>query len=303
MQQTTAPPCAAPDFMPRVPSLRLPEGATDCHAHVIGPASRYPFAAGRVYTPPDCLPEDYDRMRAAVGLARAVLVQPSVYGSDNRLLFDALACDTARLRGVAVAEPGISDAELHTFHAYGVRGLRVNLVDRHDKSPTLPRLQLEHLAARIAPMGWHLELLMHVDQHAAELDVLTNLPVPVVLGHFGYQAVGKGAGDGGFTALLRAMESGRLWVKMTGPYRLTSAGLPYEVCEEMAALLCHAAPHRLLWGSDWPHVMLKGAMPNDADLVELIARWLPEESLRRQVLVDNPQQLYGFAPVTALRSA
>jgi predicted TIM-barrel fold metal-dependent hydrolase len=190
----------------------------------------------------------------------------------------------------------MSDANLLMLHAKGVRGLRVNLVDRHDKSAILPAAQLQELAIRIEPLGWHLELLMHADKHATEFDVLTALPVPVVLGHFGYQSVGKTEVDAGFLALLDAMRSRQLWIKMTGPYRLTTADLPYEACDALVETLLHTAPDRLLWGSDWPHVMLKGRMPNDADLVDLIERWLPDPELRRQVLVSNPEELYGFAP-------
>ncbi|HEX2545050.1 MAG TPA: amidohydrolase family protein [Ramlibacter sp.] len=290
-----APPCAPPDFAVRVPGLRLPANACDCHAHVIGPAQRYPFIAERVYTPPDCLPSAYAHMRQVLGLPRAVLVQPSVYGTDNRLMLDTLAADPVNLRGVAVVAPDVPQQQLHDLHAAGVRGLRVNLVDRRDRDGKLPLDMLAALARRIAPMGWHLELLVHVDEHAAELAALGDLGVPVVLGHFGYQSIGAGGADApGFQAMLRLLAGGSLWVKLTGPYRLTREGLPYAACDELAAALRETAPHRLLWGSDWPHVMLKGRMPNDAELVELLERWLPDAALREQVLVRNPEVLYGF---------
>ncbi|HVE54839.1 MAG TPA: amidohydrolase family protein [Ramlibacter sp.] len=289
-----APPCAPPDFAVRPPRVALPSPSCDCHAHVIGPAGRYPFSAERVYTPPDCLPDDYERMRAVLGLERAVLVQPSVYGTDNRLLLDALAQDPTHLRGVAVVPADVADAELERLHAAGVRGVRVNLVDRRDAGGPLPLAMLAQLARRIAAPGWHLELLVHVDQHAQELPRLAGLGVPVVLGHFGYQSLGAGPGHAGFQALLRLLAEGALWVKLTGPYRLTREPLPYAECDRLAQALREAAPGRLLWGSDWPHVMLKGRMPNDADLVDLLERWLPDPSLREQVLVRNPQALYGF---------
>lgn len=289
-----APPCAAPDFSPRRSALRLPPLACDSHAHVIGPASRYPLSPARVYTPPDCVIADYRHMLATVGLQRAVLVQPSIYGSDNRLLLDTLAGDPRRLRGVAVAGDDVDATALARWHALGVRGLRVNLVDRHDRGGPLPLTQLQALARRIAPLGWHLELLVHADEHAAELPALHDLAVPVVLGHFGYLNVGRGVDDPGFRTLLQLLEAGRTWVKLTGPYRLTRAPLPYAECDALAQALVAAAPQRLLWGSDWPHVMLRGVMPNDAELVDLIARWLPDEALRQRVLVDNPAVLYGF---------
>lgn len=293
---TTAPPCAPPDFAPRRPRLALPAGACDCHAHVIGPGAHYALAASRVYTPPDCVADAYRAMLAAVGVARAVLVQPSVYGSDNRLLLDTLAAaDSAHWRGVAVLAGDEDDAELARLHAAGVRGARINLVDRADRSATLPMAQLRALAARIAPLGWHLELLAHVDEAGDGLQALGELPVPLVFGHLGYLSIGRSVDDPGFRALLALLRAGRAWVKLTGPYRLTREALPYPPVDEMAAALRETAPQRLVWGSDWPHVMLKGVMPNDAELVDLLERWLPDAALRKQVLVDNPQALYGFA--------
>lgn len=289
-----APPCAAPDPVPRRPRLALPALACDSHAHVIGPHARYPLSPARVYTPPECDAPTYRRLRETLGIQRAVLVQPSVYGTDNRLLLDALAQEPGTLRGVAVVAEDASDAMLAQLHTAGVRGLRVNLVDRHDAQGELPLDMLRRLATRIAGLGWHLELLMHVDQHAEELQALTALGVPVVLGHFGYQSIGLGPDHQGFAGLLRALASDRVWVKLTGPYRLTREGPPYAECLPYARLLREAAPHRLLWGTDWPHVMLKGAMPNDAEFVDLLETWLPDAALRQRVLVDNPARLYDF---------
>lgn len=291
---STAPPCSPPDFAPRQPRLVLPTGACDCHAHVLGPAQDYPFAAQRIYTPPDCVAGAYRHMLAATGVARAVLVQASVYGDDNRLLVDTLRSDPERLRGIAVVGQDVDDAELARLHAAGVRGVRVNLVDRAQREPRLPMAMLTALTRRVAPLGWHLELLAHVDEHASELAVLQGLPVPVVFGHFGYPNPQRGADDPGFRALLALLRGGRTWVKLTGPYRLTRQAMPYAACDELAAALRETAIDRLLWGSDWPHVMLRGTMPNDAELVDLLARWLPGIAQRQQVLVDNPQALYGF---------
>lgn len=292
-----APACQPPDFSPRQPRLRLPQGACDCHAHVMGPSRDYPFAHGRIYTPPDCLADDYLAMLRAVGVSRAVLVQPSVYGTDNRLLIDSLRRNPQALRGVAVLGEGVADAELERLHGAGVRGVRVNLVDRVDRvdrEARLPMAALGALARRVAPLGWHLELLAHVDQHGCELAALQDLPVPVVFGHFGYLGLERGADDLGFLALLALLRGGRTWVKLTGPYRLTRAALPYAGCDELAAALRETAIDRLVWGSDWPHVMLRGAMPNDADLLDLLSRWLPDAEQRLAVLVHNPQVLYGF---------
>ncbi len=289
-----APPCAGPDFFPRQPSVRLPEGACDSHAHVIGPLAHYPLSDARIYTPMDCLAKDYLHMLSRIGVQRAVLVQPSVYGTDNRLLLDTLAQDPSKLRGVAVASEDVSLEELTRWHKAGVRGLRVNLVDRHDAGGSLPVAMLQVLAQRIAPLGWHLELLAHVDAYPDHLMALRELAVPVVFGHLGYLTIGRGVNDAGFQALLELLATGRAWVKLTGPYRLTNEPLPYAPCDELVQALWAVAPERLVWGSDWPHVMLRGTMPNDADLADLIGRWLPEPTQRQKVLVDNPAVLYDF---------
>ncbi len=235
-------------------------------------------------------------MLGALGLERAVLVQPSVYARDNTVLVDALARSGGRFRGVAVVGPAVPDLELARLHARGVRGLRVNVVDVPGRLPgALPMADLRALAARIAPLGWHLELLLHVDEFP-ELDrALAGFPVDVVLGHLGYMKTARGLDDPGFRALARLLRGGRCWVKLTGPYRISAAPLPYADVVPFARALAEARADRLLWGSDWPHVMLKGAMPNDADLVDLLADWLPDEALRARVLVDNPAALYGFA--------
>lgn len=263
----------------------------------MGPAAHYALSAQRIYTPPDCVAADYRGMLAAVGVTRAVLVQPSIYGSDNRLLVDTLlAADPAHWRGVAVLAGDESDAELAHLHQAGVRAARINLVDRAERDTRLPLASLHALAARIAALGWHLELLAHVDEHGAELQALGDLPVPVVFGQLGCLGLGHGIEGPGFAALLALMHAGRAWAKLTGPYRLTRDALPYPAVDDMAAALRETAPQRLVWGSDWPHVMLRGSMPNDADLVDLLARWLPDAALRQQVLVDNPLALYDLVP-------
>lgn len=290
-----APPCAPPDFAPRPPRRALPANACDCHAHILGPAARHPYIAERIYTPPDCLLADYRAMLAALGVTRAVLVQPSVYGTDNRALLQALNEMQGAWRGVAVVEPTISEVELRAMHAAGVRGVRVNVVDVRDGKGALPLAALRALAERIAPLGWHMEFLLHVDEFPRLDAELAGFPVDVVLGHLGYMRTALGLDHPGIQALLRLLQSGRAWVKLSGPYRISAGGLPYDDVTPFAHALLQAAPDRVLWGSDWPHVMLKGAMPNDGELADLLGTWIPDEALRRQVLADNPARLYGFA--------
>jgi len=289
-----APPCAAPDFAPRQPQLKVPAGSCDCHAHILGPAARFPYSDERVYTPPDCLLADYRAMLTALGLARAVLVQPSVYGSDNRVLLNALDAMQGAWRGVAVVEPDVSASALQEMHAAGVRGVRVNVVDVQSNKGVLPLKQLRGLAERIAPLGWHMEFLLHVHEFPRLDQQLAGFPVDVVFGHLGYLPTQLGIGDAGFQALLRLLQAGRAWVKLTGPYRLSGSKLPYADVVPFAHALLDAEPRQIVWGSDWPHVMVKGAMPNDGDLMDMLSTWIPDPSIRHQVLVSNPERLYGF---------
>ena len=216
-----APLCAGPDFKPHKPRLTLPSFACDTHAHVLGPASRYDYSPARVYTPPDCLINDYRPMLDVLGVNRAVLVQPSVYGTDNSAMLDAMKTDPQRLRGVAVVDPTIDDAELKTLDEAGVRGVRVNIVDVKDRKPgTLPMDMLRPLAERIAPLDWHMEFLMHADEFPDLDRAFADFPVPIVLGHLGYMKTALGLEAPGFQALLRLMKAGKAWVKLTGPYRI-----------------------------------------------------------------------------------
>jgi 2-pyrone-4,6-dicarboxylate lactonase len=270
--------------------------ACDCHAHVCGPETRYPYAANRLYTPHDASPSDYRRMLDGLGLERGVLVQPSIYGTDNRRMLDALAEDPLGLRGVAVVPFDVSKTEIERLHAAGVRGVRCNIVDRKDDQGVLPLQELRRLAQAIEPFGWHVEFLVHVDEFP-ELDrQLADFPVDLVFGHLGYVSTQKKTSEPGFQALLRLLRAGKAWVKLTAPYRLTLSEMPYPDTDEFARALVEAAPERLLWGTDWPHVFIKTAMPEDARLLRLFEKWVPDEALRRRTLVDNPARLYDFAP-------
>jgi predicted TIM-barrel fold metal-dependent hydrolase len=223
---------------------------------------------------------DYQKMLATLGVERAVLVQPSVYGSDNTVMLEALhaaAAAGSAFRGVAVVDGDITDAELGGFNAAGVRGLRVNIVDVKDRKPgTLPIAELTALAKRIAPMGWHMEFLMHCDEFPDMDRTFADFPVDIVLGHLGYMKTDQGLTDPGFQALLRLMNAGKAWVKFTGPYRISSQAMPHADTTNYAHALVSANAQRVLWGSDWPHVMVKSAMPNDGDLCDLLSSWIPD---------------------------
>jgi predicted TIM-barrel fold metal-dependent hydrolase len=294
---TPAPVCMAADAAPRAPAVALPSGACDCHAHICGPAAAYPYVAERIYTPPDATPDAYRHLLAVLGVERAVLVQPSVYGTDNRAMLAALRAAGPGFRGVAVVEPDIAEREVEALHRAGVRGVRLNLVDRREGRNAVPLDLVRTLAQRIAAFGWHIEFLVNLDEAAGFAAAVAALPVPIVLGHLGYPR--GGARDWtkaeGFAQLLDLLAGGRCWVKLTGPYRISAApDLPYADVDAAAARLVAAAPGRLVWGSDWPHVMMKKPMPNDGALCDLLARWIADAQTRQRVLVENPIALYGF---------
>jgi predicted TIM-barrel fold metal-dependent hydrolase len=270
------------------------KNACDCHAHVCGPESRYPYSPSRLYTPHDASPADFRRMLDSLGIERGVLVQPSIYATDNRCMLDALAQDPQRLRGVAVVPFDVSSQELEKLHAAGVRGVRQNIVDLKDGKGVLPLDELKKLAAKVKPFGWHVEFLMHVDEFPDLDRQLADFPVDVVFGHLGYVNTRKRPAERGFQALLRLMKDGKAWVKLTAPYRLTLSEMPYPDTDVFAQALVEDAAERLVWGTDWPHVFIKTAMPEDRRLLALFERWVPDESRRRRILVDNPARLYNF---------
>ena len=297
-QDLSAPLCQAPDPEIRSPQIAFPSGAIDCHAHICGPATKFPYAQERIYTPPDATLENYQALLKMLGIERAVLVQPSVYGADNRAMVAALQAYPRQFRGVAVISNQIdqvSDRYLEELHLAGVRGIRCNIVDVADRSAGLPIQMLKALAQRIKPFGWHLELLMHVNEYPHLATVFEHFPVDLVFGHFGYSHAKHGVHDKGFQGLLELMRSGQAWVKMTGPYRICDGNLPYTDMRPLNDAVIGANPKRLIWGSDWPHVMVKKQMPHDADLCNLLGGWVSDEPLRKTILVDNPCILYDFA--------
>ena len=290
-----APACVPPLATVRKPAVALPPGSCDCHAHICGPASRYAYYEKRIYTPVDCPMPTYQEMLRALGVERGVLVQPSFYAADNAVLVGALKDGGRNVRGVAVVASDVSDAELQRLHAAGVRGVRVNVVDTTEAKGALPMAPLRALAARVKPLGWHMEFLAHVNEFP-ELDRLfADFPVDIVFGHLGYVPTGEGVRSPGFQAFLRLLKDRKAWVKLTGPYRISSGDYPFADTNTFAAALFDAAPDRIVCGTDWPHVKASWSipMPNDGDLADLLARWVPA-SLLKQVLVDNPAALYGF---------
>jgi predicted TIM-barrel fold metal-dependent hydrolase len=282
--------CAGPDLKPRKASCALPPGATDSHAHVFGPRAQYAYAGNRLYNPPPVLLMDYLHMLDTVGFARAVVVQSGVHGTNNDVLVDTIAQSNGRLKGIALIDEATTDAELDRLAAAGVRGFRANLVAKIGVQFDAAK----KLAARVKRLNWHVQFLLDVENFPDLDRVLGDFPVEVVIDHMGRPDTQRGTNAPGFQALIRLLQSGRGWSKLSAPYRTSTQPFPHADITPFAHALVAAAPDRLVWGSDWPHVMLESAMPNDGDLCDQLATWVPDAATHAKILVENPARLYKF---------
>jgi predicted TIM-barrel fold metal-dependent hydrolase len=261
----------------------------DTHAHVIGLPPDHPFVDDRSYTPPAAPALAYLGMLDAAGMTHGVLVQVSVHGSDNRLMLETLRANRSRLRGVAVAPLGLGDKAYGELARDGVVGLRLNVLF----GGGIGLERMEDYGALCREMGWHLQLLIDTRALAPVASRVAKLPVPVIVDHMGHPRASKGVEEPGFATLVSLVRDGA-WVKLSGGFRFSAQGAPYADTVPFARALLEAAPERCVWGSDWPHVATWKQMPNVGDLLDLLADWAPEESLRTRVLVHNPASLYGF---------
>jgi 2-pyrone-4,6-dicarboxylate lactonase len=267
----------------------VPAGAVDTHAHVIGAPPAYPLVDDRSYTPPEASEAAYLAMLDATGMAKGVLVQVSVHGTDNRLLVETLRRHPDRLRGVAVIPLGLPDRDLRDLHEAGVRGLRLNVLF----GGGIGLDALEAYGALAREMGWHLQFLLDARDLPPLAARIARLPVPAVIDHMGHVPVSVGLDDPGIQAMLGLVHDGA-WVKLSGAFRTSESGPPFRDTVPLAHALADAAPDRCLWGSDWPHVSLYERAPRIDGLLDLVADWIPDEERRRLFFVDNPRRLYGF---------
>lgn len=285
-----APTLPGPVADTRKPRVKFPAGACDCHAHVFGPQQRYPFVPNRGYVPPEASIEEYVRMLTAIGCERAVIVHPSVYGTDNRCTVDALKSGKFAFRGVAVIDDKTTDSELEDMHQAGVRGVRLNI---KSKGSAFGIESAPRIAERIKARGWHLQFFMDT-RTLPEIDRdLIKLPVDIVIDHFGHIDATDGLDAPGFQTLMRLARHPRCWFKLIGPYRLSKKPPMFADVTPYARALVAAAPDRCVWGTDWPHPNTD-FMPNDGDLADMLLDWVPDEAQRKRVLVDNPARLYDF---------
>ncbi len=285
-----APLCLGP--LPEIdpPSFVVPFGAVDTHAHVVAASDAYPMVPERSYTPPPAPEDKYLAMLDATGMTYGVLVQISVYGTDNRYLLETLRRHPDRLRGIAVVSPEVTDAELEAMHAAGVRGLRINVLF----GGGIGFKAMETLAHRIKDLGWHMQFLMDVNALPELMPRMTKLPVPGIVDHMGHTPVAQGLDAPGFSALRSLVRDHGYWVKLSGAYRISERFPTFDDVTPFAQALIEDAPDRMVWGSDWPHVSLT-RMPNTGALRNLLPLWAPDADTRRRILVDNPARLYGFS--------
>ena len=285
--------CPPPHPSPRKPTLRLPEKSCDSHCHVFGPAARFPYAPDRTFTPVDAPVGQLAALHRHLGLDRAVIVQSSCHGADHSALLDALAIGEGRYRGVALIGPATPRAEIERLHAAGVRGFRLHFLPHLGEPPT--RAEIRSTVRLVADLGWHAEIHLHSAGIARYDDLVRWLPVPVVIDHLARLDLSQGLDSPAVSALLRLLDTGRVWVKTSGVDRVSRTGPPYADAVVLAAKLVAHTPERVLWGTDYPHPNIIGAAPDDGLLVDLLSLIAPSEPALRRMLVQNPEEFFGFS--------
>ena len=273
------------------PKTKAPRLATDCHHHIYD--ARFPADPKATLRPGDATVADYRALQARIGTSRNVVVQPSTYGIDNRLLVDALHQFGKRARGVAVVNADVTDAELKKLNHAGVRGIRFNLAQQGATTVEM----VEPLAKRIAPMGWHIQVNAPATTILAAQDIWGRVPCQVVFDHLAHVPEPDGIQHPVFGMVSGLLQQRKAWVKLSGAYADTKVGPPsYADSTAVTIAYVKAAPERLVWGSDWPHPTERDDnKPDDALLFDLLATWAPDIKLRTRILVDNPGKLYFFA--------
>ena len=281
-----------PIFDTSIPRFKLPAGAIDCHCHIYDDFAKYPLCENPVYLPPAVKVADYLKMLDVLGVQRAVIVHANIYGLDNSLALDLMASAPTRFRAVALMDEAISDEEIERLHHAGVRGFRCNLVGNIGLSLEKAKI----LGARVKQYGWHTQFLLDIESFPNLEEVFSGFPIDIVIDHMGRPIIDRGINAPGFQALLKFIQHDHVWVKLSAPYRTSQDHLYFKDIEPFARALVAANSNQLVWGTDWPHVNMDPSipMPNDGLLCNLLADWVPDESVREKILVNNPERLYGF---------
>jgi 2-pyrone-4,6-dicarboxylate lactonase len=273
------------------PSFSVPRGACDSHVHVFGPADRYPRVDKPHYTLPDGNLAQLQAATAALGVDRFVIVQPSFYGTDNRCMLDALDVAGPGARGVAMVEDATGEAELRAMHERGIRALRLDLFLRSGWTTAEIAAFIHRSVQRTRPLGWHVQFYTPGWVVRDLIPHLADVQCDFVIDHMGYMLESDGLTRADFDRLLRTVAGGRGWFKLSGPYRLAKDG-NYARLRPLARAIVETVPDRVIWGSDWPHIPEGGR--DTGELLNLLGDWVPEDDLRRGILVDNPGRLFGF---------
>ncbi|MGB6443870.1 MAG: amidohydrolase family protein [Xanthobacteraceae bacterium] len=281
---------AGPDPDTRIPAFTLPRGAIDTHTHIFGPASKYPFAADRTYSAPEAPLPMFRDVHATIGCDRAVIVNATIHGTDNRVVTDAIAAYPEQYKGLAVVADTISDSELDALNKAGMRGCRFAFLKRLGGVKDMAAFT--RLAHRAAEIGWHIDVYLDPGSVPDFAPILTALPTSYAIDHMGTTQAVKGLDDPGFQALLDLQRRDqKCWVKITGLESASAAGKPFHDAVPFAKALVDNAPDRVLWGTDWPHPNVK-IMPNDGEIVDLIPLYAPDAAVRRKLLIDNPTRFF-----------
>lgn len=280
-----------PDARLRKPKRPLPRGTVDCHAHIFDRFERYPLAPGRKYSPPPCTREAWLALHAALGVDYGVQVHGSPYGFDNSITEDFLNDHRGRFVGVAAVPADVKDSEIKRLDSSGFRAAR--LMDQFATGATTK--DLEAIAARVAPYGWHIEINVMKSADWIEMEPrLKRCPVPLVFDHLGRVRGGEGVDSAAFKVILRMLTRREdCWTKISSWYRLSDAP-GGEDMKPLAQMLLRERGDRCVWGTNWPHPGLHEWMPNDADLVDQLESWIPEEKMREPLFASNAARLYRF---------
>ena len=275
------------------PRLKAPPNACDCHHHIYD-AVRFPQppqAAAPLQ--PNARVEEYRLFQRRLQTRRSVVVTPSAYATDNRVTLDAIAQFRPAARGVAVVRPEVTDAELKTLGAGGIRGIRFSLTTPATAATTIA--MIEPLSKRVAALGWHVQINMTADQIAAAESLWNRLPCVLVFDHIGHMSGPAATSHPAYTVMRRLVDKGRAWVKLSVTYDNTTDGPPgYGDVVALGQSFVKAAPERMVWGSNWPHPN-EARKPDDALLFDLMMRWAPDDATRHRILVENPAVLYDFS--------
>lgn len=287
-------------------NFAVPPGACDCHTHVFGDPRRFPFVPGRTYTPEPASVAEMRALHRALHTTRVVVVQPSVYGTDNACTLEAVRQLGPDARGIAVIDDGTRNEALDEMDRRGIRGIRINLATVGQTDPEIGRRRFEAAVARVRNRGWHIQMYAQLSVIQAMAKEIAASPVPVVFDHFGGAQAAAGTAQPGFDALLDLVRSGRAYVKLSAPYRSSTREPDFADMGPLATALIGANVRRVLWGTDWPHPdtsQAGGRNPtevsplrhvDDGRVFNQFAAWAPRAEDRRTILVDNPVVLYGF---------